>query len=694
MREGMGKPIPKSDMELDQHEQMAEVMDVKQEEFGIKREHRLELFREHVRVPSQVGLHTLETLRDRLEGSDQLSPLGWRDVRLDPSRSVVQADGTVLAIAIQVTTEFHEQRDGWLTVDFSADGAASYVNDINGEVVETVQLPKEFEMAWLQHASEQRKIVKSRPSWMYPELFHLPNEEVWPKDAKVAVIGDPFQSCDREGVTIIECEYADEMIPSYLRAVIDQENFDASLVEDWLRSTYFEDLESVGKMYGLYVPDPSGNPYQAMVSRCFELCAAVAEDLRSAREVSPEHRAEFRKLETFAKQLVDGSWSMKDAEVFLNIQEQESAVEDRKRKTEEFVRSRGQTLDSHAFDRYPKPQEELRNLFGLKQAVMEQLGDPAAWEKYLSVWERYFSNLPLDMLREHVPDIDQRAEQAQYWLKIIPTVKSSARVAKGLAALEKFAYDLFPYGNEEQPETAILHDPEVLQALDRDFGSFGFSVPGFPVNLRTKSTIHEGLNRVHQAMAYVEGLAPHLEKELQRLEELNIPLSPETKFQYFKTLEQAWVRQHFFVKRTQRAQPLHGFFPHKMQDIEPQDRILALTSVTMHGWNRMREPEFKKEIELSLPYLKPNGGKYILGPVNQYVYFGGGYSDFDADGLTRVLQQLASEGKITYEFHKGVREYHNANDEYEDNGTDQWDPNPAVLHNGESAHSLVITRLV
>ena len=160
---------------------------------------------------------------------------------------------------------------------------------------------------------------------------------------------------------------------------------------------------------------------------------------------------------------------------------------------------------------------------------------------------------------------------------------------------------------------------------------------------------------------------------------------------YLKSYETKLVDSYLFKKRTQKAVPLHGFFPYDMPKIDPQDRILALTSVTMHGWNAMNESEFRHDIESAIPFLNI-GGKYILGPVNQHVYFGGYSSDFDASGLTAALQSLEKEGRISYYFVVGQRQGYNEFGSI-DRQSDKPQTTSTHLSTNESATSLVITRL-
>lgn len=109
----------------------------------------------------------------------------------------------------------------------------------------------------------------------------------------------------------------------------------------------------------------------------------------------------------------------------------------------------------------------------------------------------------------------------------------------------------------------------------------------------------------------------------------------------------------------------------------------------MHGWNRLSEQGFYKDLKGALPFLK-KGGKYILGPINQRLYFSGYNSEFNAKALTIALQTLKEDGLIEYEFRKGDKNGNGGEDGFFEERN--WDPNIEVLHDNESACSLIITK--
>ncbi len=404
-----------------------------------------------------------------------------------------------------------------------------------------------------------------------------------------------------------------------------------------------------------------------------------------------------------AKQLMNGSWSMHEAKKLCGIDTLDHYIE----KNYESYRLSGRDISLSEYRKeygayleelWPETPKNLREWFELKESAVAQMGHPERWNEFMQHWNAYLDALPMEYLRERVDDLDKKIIQARHWLSVLPTAQSPERVTNGLYALEHFYAELRVYESPEHPETATLTNYDIEQATDRDFGSFGYFIPGYVVSLRTKKTIEEAIARCTQLLTYSEGFFPQVLKEERRLNEAGIHFDPETLFHYFSTLERAYTRQHFFQQRTRHAAALHGFFPYRMPGIEPQDRIIALTSVTMHGWNHLNEQGFYDELTASIQYLR-DGGKYILGPINQYTYFSGiPDATFDAEGFNRALERLAAEGTITYEFHHGRREYDQEFDTFpykdeEEEIADDADGRPRLLHNGESAHCLVITKV-
>lgn len=617
-------------------------------------------------------LHTVESMKDLIDDlnadATRLSQLGYEYIGSDTKRQpLFSYKKCVFAYPIVVDTVDSERKYGWITLDVSDDHTIQYQETVGGSILETLKEPEMFEMSWLQDVSSSTKVVKSRPMWMYPELFDLPQQEVWPRKTdkkipQVLVVGDPFQSCDREGTTIVEYEYAEEIIPPYLKFLLEGKKDETSFEKEiawWFADLYREDMNSLERTYGMHTPQ-EGNPYKAFVEQCFSLVGQVADRMIHGESMDDLER-EFEQLKTLGAALKDGSWTVEDGKNIVGREE---------------------------------VSDELMTFFTYKQEVLSNNGVPEKWKNFTELWNGYLQELDKSWLQKNIPDFERKLSQVQFWLGELPTIKSPERIRVGVQNLNNFYDELIDRYDYQDESTHFLREDRIARAFDREDGEFGYFVPGFPLSFRNQKTIDEGLLRIEQIFKYNEGLYPHLMAEKKRIEQLGIPLSERGMFHYLRELEKAWIRQHFFRKQTQKAVPIHGFFPHDMPPMGEQDRIIALTSVTMHGWNSLDEEGFRTDIIKSLPYLKL-GGKYILGPVNQSVYFGKPPSGFDALALSKVLIDLKAQGIIDYEFRKGSREYNDREyylDENEriDTGIED-DPN--ILRDDQAAHSLVITRL-
>ncbi len=246
-------------------------------------------------TPAREGLHTIESITELVaRKADRFEEWGYRSVTVNPSATVRAYNKDLYAVRITVR-DIGQDRivQGWITIAISNDGTASYRCSLNNEILDTVSLPKDVDVSgWLEAESQAAKVVKSRPMWLYPEMFHLPPEEVWPKGAKVAVIGDPYQACDRDGVTIIEYEYADELVPPVLYAHIKQET---PFVSGWLSQLCREDVEALERLYNGLVASRA-NPYAAFVERCFTLAQSIGEHMLAGVTDHSIQRAQLRKL--------------------------------------------------------------------------------------------------------------------------------------------------------------------------------------------------------------------------------------------------------------------------------------------------------------------------------------------------------------------------------------------------------------
>ena len=684
-------------------------------------ERTLEMLRDRARVPVQNGFLSAERLSEIVrERADLFAEQKWTNVEGDPTQTLCAFDGVPFALGITGKDRLTRQDvHDWITLTFAKDGTAHYV--FRREVIATVTIPPEFDMAWLQDMSLSVKVVKSRPAWMYPDLFDLPKEEVWPPNAKVAVIGDPYQACDRPGTTIVEFEYAEEIVPPMIEALIGQspESFDAG---SWLENLHFEEVRALNRMYGFFTPPEDANPYRGLVDQCTalygDLFARVSQRPRNAVAVAESLRPRLRALKEKKERLVQGSWSLTEGFSLVGCESEEAWVETCGRRARSWNKDlpNDMTPEERAFylTDFAHVQADVAKWHDFKEGVREQNGNPKQWTEFVSRWEALLNILPNEALTQAMPTFERDLSQARYWLETLPTSKSPRRIQTGRNDLNRFFASIFPHLETLRQESLEALSPssdesasqgsatnnayriiaEVEQVDDREFGAFGYFQPGFAVSLRTKIILDELIARIEQLMVYSEGLVPHLTQEIRRITRMGISLDANTKHAYLQSFERGWTKQHLFRKRTQHAVPIHGFFPYRMPGIDPQDRILAHTSVTMHGWNHTRETEFQSEIELALTFLKV-GGKYILGTINQHVFYGGVDEGFDADGLTRALETLEEKGLIDYSFKKGVRPDISIpfDDQVGEDDAPSVDSDVRVLHRGESAHSLVITRL-
>ncbi|GEM_PF-2684842 len=618
------------------------------------------------------NLYTERSLRDIVievnENSQLLKHLGydWIDVDTHTTTKVTSYDGYAIAVPIIVQLKKDaSQKRGWVTLDIQSDGIACYKDSISGQTLKRLELPQSGDISvFLENSSRTSKVVKSRQMWMYPKLFDVPPEEVWPRDKSVMVIGDPFQTCDRENCTIVEYEYADEMLPPVLPYIIGNESNSSRLqnqVVRWLRNLFEEDLRAFDRLYSMFTPQQE-NPYQAFIYKCFSLVAEISTRTAENKPIEDLER-EYEELKKLGSNLIDGSWSIDEGRDILQLKSDEEG-------------------------------KDLYTFFTYKQLSLENNGNPKAWKDFTTLWEGYLQKLPSDYLSQRVSDFDKKKDQVRHWLKTLPTTTSPQRIMEGVRYLERFFWEIYSFYDLDKTEISSIEDHNIMHGFDRNEGQFGFFLPGHSISLRHKKALTEGLLRIEQMIMYHKGLLPHLLKEKQRIEEAAIQLSDPTRLMYFHSLEQAWAKQHFFHKHTQRAVPIHGFFPYKMPAVPEQDRIIALTSVTMHGWNYLNRDEFEKEITASLSFLKV-GGKYILGPINQSVYYGKPNDTFDANALVSALHALANKGLISFEFKKGKSEHHTDNpwsDVYEEDSV-VYNPDNQLLLPNESAHSLIITRL-
>lgn len=592
----------------------------------------------------------------------------------------VNYDGVIFSVPLNCHNVREDVDERHFVTLSLVDGRCSYRFTKNQHELFSFPAPPAFEEEWLMEHSRGAKIVKSRPKFLYPELFDLPYEEVWPKNMDIAVIGDPYQSCDGDRITLVEYEYAEEIFPPLLRRVINEKtslHFDDS--KSWLENFFYEDLNALKNIYHAGTP-LRGNPYDAVADDLLNLCSWMGEKCTPDKDgfINEEELAyteeQLKKIRILISKLKDGSWTMEDILPYAPLNKDEIIAAD----------------DAPESDRITWEQG-LREFFEIKQdQIIGGMNNPIRWRDFINVWECYLERIPVEKVRDWCPDIVKRMDQARYWLKELPTSTSPQRITKGIDWMQNLYRDIVT-GAPKNERVHDLYSSELSDTNSRGKGGmmsdnvFGYFVPGYPVDFRTRKFLDALVRRTENMLNYVQDIWPKIQKIIQELEEKGIEMDPETKIHYLRSFERPLIQSACFTRLTQKAIPVHGFFPYKTT-IAPQDRILALTSVTMHGWNYYGELGFQRDFEAALLYLKPNG-QYILGPINQRVYFGG-EEEFDAEGLTRALTRMREEGKITFYFKKGRRQY-------DDNESDvPFSPEIDVLLPGESAYSLVITKVV
>ncbi len=329
---------------------------------------------------------------------------------------------------------------------------------------------------------------------------------------------------------------------------------------------------------------------------------------------------------------------------------------------------------------------------------------PENLKEYKDEWNKFLKKLPKDFTKKNMPNFDHRFEQAEHWLQSLSPKISRARASDALEYLQNFYNECMAIlasdsNLSKQLFSSILNDT-YSKGIMSD-GAFGYFLPGYPVSLRTRKFLEESIHFAERLIQYKKHILPKIVAGLEYIDKAGIPLSTTAKLAYAKSFEKSLIQELFFKKNTQKAIPLHGFFPYDMPELEKQDRIIALTSVSMHGWNSLDEKGFKEDIEKGISFLKV-GGEYILGPINQYVHFGSVGREFDSEALNKALQKLKQQGMIDYYYVKKVNENpiirrnYNSDKEEEDDIEIKEEKDgdiTDVLKEYESAYSLVITRL-
>ena len=123
------------------------------------------------------GFLSLDDLHDVISNRiNELDKIGYQDVDVMRGNPVYSYTKNLFAAEVRATLKHTgESVSGWITLEFDLkNNKIKYRLSLGDIVVATTEIPPDFDMDWLQRESEASKVVKSRPPFLYPELFHLP----------------------------------------------------------------------------------------------------------------------------------------------------------------------------------------------------------------------------------------------------------------------------------------------------------------------------------------------------------------------------------------------------------------------------------------------------------------------------------------------------------------------------------------
>lgn len=542
------------------------------------------------------------------------------------------------------------------------------------------QLPPMEAAAQREALDRSAKAITPRPPAAYPDTFDLPFDEVWPRDergpGKVLVIGDPYRACDRDNATLVDYEYIEEILPP-IHQWLQSEEFGSLLANEryeWMRTTMRNWLENIHRGNEFAVEkEVSGLGINAVtVPRILteELKRLAADIVVQYAEVGVETVDAHEKLKQLKQDVANAKKGNFSPTEYLNRRYDKWDIT-----VQERYFPDGNT---NLFDWYIEYVKEH------KKTIDKD------WPGLLDKWKHFLDGLPEEEVKEK--GFQKRVQEIRGWLEELPNVKSLERIDFILNSMEHAYYREFhPHGtNEMNYEGTVRYvspwRSSDLESLFVDM-SESYYVPGRVVNRRVSRYMDELVHFCERLLEYKESIAPVLDQEEQRIYESGVRFDPYTLNRYFHSFEQPFLQEHFHPMATQQAVAVHGFFPDRMPDVDPQDRILALYSVSTHVWDSFHAPEeFYDNIKGALTYLK-KGGKYILSPVNYSQYRALHHRDemtderygFPGAALHEALARLKKEGTIK-DFLFRTR------DENEDSTS------TTAFDNGDWASSLVIEK--
>ena len=594
---------------------------------------------------------------------------GWH-IEVDPERSpLVDAAGFVYGLPVvcePLDSEDDESQHAWITCRIQPE-TIDYVFSLNNQIIESRKPTKQETFEEKQRIDQSSKKVTARGPGTYPGQLLLLYDEVWPKDSDIVVVGDPYQLCDFDRTTIIDYEFADEIVPN-IKGIIEElraGNMDANQVMYRLQS-FFEDLHmgdefAIKMLYGGYVSN-EGNPYSVLLRKCMQTVAnGLVEYANGNTAAGDQVQASVHTLQAEYIKLRRGEW-----------------------KQEEYI---------DQIDDTPEAKESLKLFFKLKEISCHP--NPKAWADYKDAWSRFFDQIPPEYAA--LEEIHSLTRRVRYWLDQLPQMSAAVpeRAEKGLnETINAYREIQSRLANIPEVKAGTMEIPHVSEIMDvRSTGlmsdsPFGVATPGMPLNRRVDKYLGEAVDFVNRMGIYLRNILPAIENESARITKLGVPIEQHTKFALVSKLEQGLIHEQLHRKRTQRSVVLNGFFPETANLADPKDRIIALYSVSTHVWESYNSPDqFACDIKAALAFLKP-GGKYILGPINYaayHVWFREGEvpsemaQSFDGNSLREACQSLKEEGKMEYYFTK-----------IDDSGEIV---DSSEFETGNIAGSLVITKL-
>ncbi|MFC1787953.1 hypothetical protein ACFLZY_01915 [Patescibacteria group bacterium] len=594
-------------------------------------------------------------------------------VEIDPDRTPIKTLGNeILAIPVLIdhldNQADSEPRTDWIVASIK-EQKIKYRLQANNRLIAEYNLPNKEAFELKQILDRSQKKVTARDISSYPYEFLLPYEEVWPKEAEILVVGDPYQRCDRDRVTLIDYEYADEIMPDLINWIASQQNQNLSHEDLTQRMRFFfDDLHtgdnvSLEYIYGPYMSD-LGNPYKYFVDTCLQTAVSMIEAYAQGNFSCAQAESRVNQLQQEYISLREGDWEIK---TYLE-----------------------QTKDD------PEAEKSLRDYYELKEYAKKP--EPKKWQRYQEEWEDFLQNIPAEIKTK--AKIETEEKRVRYWLNELKEITGPLpeRLQQAIGQMQGLYREIITkiatlpeFRNHFQE---IPYNETISDTFNKGLMSdsvFGVVPPGMPLPKRADQYLGEAVDFNQRLAIYLEKILPVLMSEEERLYKSGINFDLETVDYYTRGLEKAMIKEKMHRKRTQAATVTHGFFPDDAKGMKQQDRILALYSVSTHVWNTYNQPQqFQTDIEKTIEMLKPKG-KYIVGPISYAAYHvwsrsgkipeGIAAEEFAGSSLRQACENLKQTGKIDYFFTK-------VNDpEAEEDCTQTTE-----FDNGAIAGSLVITK--